>query len=92
MNEYREVEVAVTGKVQMVFFRVFAKECADALGLVGFVRNEPDGSVHIIAQGEEEDLKQLIAQLYEGPQMAQVEDVQVSWRDPKERFQEFRIV
>ena len=55
----KRVEIRITGKVQAVGFRFAAQREALNLGLVGFVRNEPDGSVVIIAEGEEQDLRRL---------------------------------
>ncbi|GEM_PF-2592819 len=51
------------GRVQGVFFRATAKEHAQKLGLKGTVRNCSDGSVELIAHGEEEAIQALIAQL-----------------------------
>lgn len=66
----------VFGRVQGVFFRAETRRTADALGLAGFVRNEPDGSVLVEAQGAPEELDRLEAWLHEGPPHARVERVE----------------
>lgn len=65
--------IKISGLVQGVFFRASAKEKADSLHLCGFVRNEPDGTVHIEAEGEEEDLKVFVDWCHHGPPRAKVE-------------------
>jgi len=69
-------ELRVFGQVQGVFFRKSTKEKAQALGLTGFVKNLPDGSVLIEAQGEAAAIKSLQDWAKLGPERAQVTDVQ----------------
>jgi acylphosphatase len=71
----QHLSIHVIGTVQGVFFRASAKQVADKLSLAGFVRNEPDGSVYIEAEGDENQLKQLVAWCRQGPPRAQVLDV-----------------
>jgi acylphosphatase len=68
--------IRVSGQVQGVFFRKSTEEKAKELGVKGFVRNEPDGTVYIEAEGEPEALEQLKAWCLEGPPKAEVSDVQ----------------
>ena len=68
----------VFGKVQGVFYRGSACEEARRLGLVGWVRNLPDGSVQAYACGAIEDLEQFAQWLREGPRQARVTDVIVT--------------
>lgn len=56
----KHFKLNVSGTVQGVFFRASTKDAADRLGIKGFVRNEPDGSVYIEAEGEEEKLNQFM--------------------------------
>jgi acylphosphatase len=65
--------IKVIGRVQGVFYRASTAERASSLGLSGFVRNEPDGSVYIEAEGDEEILKQLVEWCKKGPPSARVE-------------------
>lgn len=62
----------ISGKVQGVFFRASAKEVADQLGIRGIVRNEPDGSVCVEAEGDEMALARFIAWCKKGPPRAHV--------------------
>jgi acylphosphatase len=66
----------VRGLVQGVFFRITTQQTAQRLGLTGWVRNLADGSVELIACGEEPRLKRLEAWLWEGPPHARVEHVE----------------
>jgi acylphosphatase len=65
----------VTGRVQGVFYRASTRERALALGLVGYARNQPDGSVEVLASGADAALDALQAWLQQGPPAAQVERV-----------------
>lgn len=68
----------VRGQVQGVFFRVTTQQTAQRLGLAGWVRNLPDGSVELVANGDEQKLKELERWLWKGPPDARVEDVECS--------------
>jgi acylphosphatase len=75
--------IIVTGKVQGVYYRQSAKEKALELGLTGFVKNQPDGSVFIQASGTAGQLNQLVAWCRQGPARAQVISVQVEHIEPR---------
>lgn len=83
--------IKITGRVQGVFFRARAQDQAKALGINGYAKNLPDGSVVIVAQGEKENVKELIAWCHKGPPKALVEKVEVSWESPRETFEDFFI-
>jgi len=68
-------QVRITGHVQGVFFRQWTADTADRLGVSGWVRNRPDGSVEVHASGEAEAVEALIAGLRHGPPMAEVADL-----------------
>lgn len=70
-----ELHVRVTGVVQGVGFRWFVREKARRLGLAGWVRNLPDGSVEVAASGEEGQIELLRGELRKGPSGAAVEVV-----------------
>lgn len=70
------LEAWIRGRVQGVGFRFFVARAAASLGLVGWVRNEPDGAVHVVAQGPTASLDALVDALHEGPPGADVADVQ----------------
>ena len=74
--------VRVTGRVQGVFFRGWTQQQANELGVAGWVRNCPDGSVEAHLTGEESDVQNLIERLHEGPPSAAVSRVKVEPAEP----------
>ncbi len=83
--------IRVKGKVQGVFFRASTKEKADELGIKGWVRNEPDGSVLIEAEGEADAIEAFEEWCWKGPSAATVKDLQKERVDPKD-LDSFAIV
>lgn len=75
--------VVVRGQVQGVFFRAEAQDRAASLGLGGWVRNNPDGTVEAVFEGEDERVESIVAWCRRGPALAQVEDVEVNWEQPR---------
>ena len=67
------------GRVQGVGFRWFVTRSAARLGLAGWVANQPDGSVRVVAEGPDGAMDQLVALLREGPAGASVEAVDEQW-------------
>lgn len=86
-----EIEVIVSGKVQGVNYRNFVKKKADALWLKGEVENIPDFKVRVIAQGSEEQLEKFIEYLWKGPFGCKVSNVELTWREPSENLEGFKI-
>ena len=86
------VHILVKGNVQGVFFRVNTKQKADQLGIFGWVRNLDSGRVEIMAEGEKENLEELIEWCEQGSPAAEVEKVEANWQDYKGGFQDFEIV
>lgn len=82
--------VRVSGKVQGVFFRAWTKEQANELGIHGWVRNCPDGSVEAHLEGDEADVRQIIERLGRGPPSAQVSNVEVQDVEPED-FHHFAV-
>jgi len=64
--------IQVKGKVQGVFFRASTQQEAEKLGVKGWVRNEPDGSVLIEAEGSASAMEAFLAWCHEGPPAARV--------------------
>ncbi|HEX6605127.1 MAG TPA: acylphosphatase [Sphingomicrobium sp.] len=81
--------VRVTGLVQGVFFRAWAQGQARELGVSGWIRNCPDGSVEAHLAGEEDCVLRMIDRLHRGPSNARVDHVEVEEAEPGElgRFQ-----
>src|ERR1700722_3320040 len=80
----------VRGRVQGVGFRWFVEREAHILGIAGWVRNNHDGSVEVLAQGMRDQLSGLHARLREGPRAARVDAVEVSEASPVQ-LSSFRI-
>lgn len=76
----------------MVMYRDFAQRKARGLGLAGTVQNMKDGSVALVAEGEEEILKKYTALLHKGSVFAKVENVEIKWMESTGEFHDFRIV
>ncbi len=74
--------VRVTGRVQGVAYRAWARSQAIALGLRGWVRNRDDGSVLALIAGPEDAVKAMVAAMSEGPGAARVTDVWTEDADP----------
>ena len=70
--------VVVHGLVQGVFFRDTVRRHAQSRGVVGWVRNNPDGTVEAVFEGEPEAVARLVAFVHEGPRGASVERVDVT--------------
>ncbi len=81
----------VTGRVQGVSFRFHTDLQARRLGLTGWVRNEPDGSVRLEAQGPAEQVDELVRWLRFGPASAVVDHVEVADVAPVPRDEGFRV-
>ncbi len=81
----------VRGRVQGVGFRWFVEREAHQLGIAGWVRNNHDGSVEVLAQGTREQLSGLHSRLRQGPRAARVDSVEVTETNPKPDLNTFRI-
>jgi acylphosphatase len=79
MTNLFSLQATVYGRVQGVFFRDSVTRCARELGLVGYVRNMPDGTLEVRAEGERKPLEKLVDYLGVGPPAARVDKVAASW-------------
>ncbi len=86
----RAVKVRVEGIVQGVGFRYYTYRIAKRYGVKGYVRNMPDGSVQVVAEGEEERLEGFLQDVARGPSSAVVTNVSVEEINPK-GFSSFEI-
>jgi acylphosphatase len=73
------LDATVRGRVQGVGYRVFALREAMRLGLDGFVANQADGSVRVVAEGPRPDLDSLLERLTAGPPAGFVDRVVTRW-------------
>ncbi len=90
-DEIRRLHAVVHGRVQGVHFRRDTEDAARALGLVGFVRNRWDRTVEVAAEGPASRLKALLAWLHEGPPLARVTHVDVTWQPPTHDLDDFEV-
>ena len=90
-DEILEIRAVVRGRVQGVGFRFYAERCAEQLSLHGWVRNLYNEDVEILAQGTKAQLVDYIAKLWQGPRSAHVEDVEVHWQNPTQKYDYFSI-
>lgn len=86
-----QLRAVVRGMVQGVGYRFFVRRQAAALGLRGYTRNQRDGSVEVVAEGDRHSLEQLLYALERGPSAADVEDVQAEWDAGSGAFSGFQI-
>lgn len=88
----QQIQCKITGRVQGVFFRVYAKEIADNFNIVGFAKNTSDGGVEIIAQHFNEDyLKYFISKLKEGSALSKIDKVDTVWMPQEKEYEHFII-
>jgi len=83
--------IRVRGIVQGVGFRWFVEREANALGVAGWVRNNEDSTVELIAQGTDEQLTALRSKLEQGPRASRVDAVEETVVEMEEGRVQFRI-
>lgn len=86
----KSIHLIVSGKVQGVFFRDNTRKKAMELGLTGYAKNLPDGTVEIVAEGKEEKINELIEFIKKGPGIAKVADIKIKEKN-FENFKGFEI-
>jgi acylphosphatase len=82
--------LSITGRVQGVFFRAWARDQANQIGVTGWIRNCPDGRVEVHVEGDEGAVEQMIERLRGGPPDAHVEDVRI-WDVDTFEFDDFEV-
>ncbi|MCB1183599.1 acylphosphatase [bacterium] len=87
----KRLELTIHGRVQGVAFRWHTRHQALALGLTGWVRNRPDGTVRLVAEGEPATLDLLRAWAERGPDHARVDRVDTHWSEAGPGFAGFEI-
>ena len=91
MTDLASLQAIVHGRVQGVFFRDFVTRQARRLGLTGLVRNLPCGAVEVQAEGEREQLAELVRYLEAGPPAARVEKVLAKWSEYSGDYATFKV-
>lgn len=87
-----EIYCVVMGNVQGVRYRTYVQDVATDLRLVGYVKNQSDGTVVVVAQGFPDVLKEFVEYLHEGSLLSKVTSVAVDWRSPSKTFSEFSLL
>lgn len=88
----KQVHIFVSGEVQGVGYRFWAKSAASKMGLKGWVKNLQEGRVELVVQGDELKLKQFIDRAKEGPFTAEVKNVEENWEEIDQIFEGFVIL
>jgi acylphosphatase len=91
MGETKRINLIVYGLVHGVGFRVFIARTAKELNICGWVRNLPDGSVEIEAQGTDEMLEELLSRAQQGPTLANVTSIHKGEKTPDSNLEGFAI-
>ena len=91
MSDLASVQATVYGLVQGVYFRAFVSTRARGLGLSGYARNTPEGTVEVHAEGERQQLQKLIDRLRVGPSASRVEKVVTRWSEYTGSYSGFGI-
>ncbi|TSC85564.1 MAG: acylphosphatase [Parcubacteria group bacterium Gr01-1014_8] len=92
MKGVKALKAVAHGRVQMVMYRDYAQRKARKLGIVGTVRNVPDGTVEVIAEGEDAVLRDYIERLKRGSILSKVTALEVTWQLPTRLFHDFTIL
>lgn len=88
----KTLKIHVHGRVQGVGYRYFTVHKAEFYGISGTVRNEPDGHVSIVAQGDEDKLDKFIHSLYKGPSLAFVRKITTEEYPSNTKYKDFKVV
>ena len=91
MEEKTRAHVSISGRVQGVFFRMETKRAADGFGVFGWVKNQLDGTVEAVFEGDRDRVDAALDWCREGPPGADVADVTVNWEDYTGEFNGFNI-
>ena len=90
-DKNERLHAIISGAVQGVYFRSTTQTRAQQLGLAGWVKNLPDGSVEVMAEGPHRVLLQLLEFLRAGPPEAMVAEVREEWSPALGEFGYFEV-
>jgi acylphosphatase len=90
MHMKQNYRIVIQGNVQGVGFRFHTRKEAQKLGITGWVKNQPDGTVLIDAEGEIKNLGVFVAWCHKGPALARVHDVDVT-EEPVKGYENFDV-
>lgn len=87
----QRLHAIIEGYVQGVNFRANTKQRAEQRRITGWVRNNADGTVEVLAEGETAQLEGLLRYLHDGPPTAEVRSVKATWQEATGEFNDFYI-
>ncbi len=90
-NKTVRAHVFIEGRVQGIFYRMWTREQAQKLGLVGWVRNLEDGRVEAVFEGPKDKVEKMVKKCHKGPHPAGIEHIDVSWEKATGEFSIFEI-
>lgn len=91
LDYMKRIHATVSGRVQGVGFRYFARNQASSLGLTGYVRNLENGDVEVVAEGPAAQVEALLQSLWKGPALSRVTDVNDAISDATGEFDGFDV-
>ena len=91
MKKDVRAHVIISGRVQGVFFRVETQKAARGIGVTGWVRNRPEGTVEAVFEGDSALVNQALDWCWNGSPMSRVSDVQVDWEEFTGAYDGFSI-
>ncbi|MFZ2330225.1 MAG: acylphosphatase [Atribacterota bacterium] len=83
--------ILVSGRVQGVAFRYYARNMAYQLGVGGWIKNLANGQVELVVDGSKNSVNEMIEWCKQGPRMAQVENVEVDWLPCSVEYSHFQV-
>ena len=87
----KRLHLVIKGEVQGVFFRDYVNKSANFLKIKGWVKNNSDGTMEVVAEGSEDKLKELLEKCMQGPQSAKVDKIEENWEKATNEFDSFEI-
>ncbi len=90
-RQFLRAHAVIHGRVQGVFFRAGTRDEAVRIGVAGWVRNLPDGSVEALFEGETLKVEEILGWSHKGPSGARVSSVDIEFEPYKGEFKRFEI-
>ncbi len=91
MDQNVRAHVIISGRVQGVFFRAETQKAAGRIGVTGWVRNRPDGTVEAVFEGDASRVDEVLDWCWNGSPMSKVSEVQVAWETFAGEYDTFSV-
>lgn len=91
MEDKSRAHIIISGRVQGVFFRANTARAGERLGVSGWVRNLPDGTVEAVIEGNADAVREMVQWCHTGDPPARVDGVRISWQPYTAEFRGFRV-